>query len=187
VGKEIFKIPKDKKVILFSALNSLSDPRKGAKELSEAINILELTDIIFVVAGSGEPKVPLKLKYPVYFIPPLADEYSLPLMYNIADVVIVPSLQENLANSIIESLSCGVPVVAFNIGGNKDMIEHKNNGYLAQAFEAKDIALGVEWILENKNYPQLSDNARKKVLSEFDGEVVSKKYIQLYKNNLRKN
>jgi len=180
IVKDIFNIPKNKKIILFGAMNSLSDPRKGAKELFEAINMLELENSVFVIAGSSKPKETLKLKYPVYFIPPLGDEFSLPLMYNVADVMIVPSLQENLANSIVESLSCGVPVVAFNIGGNKDMIVHKKTGYLAKAFESKDIALGIEWILTNSNYFELSNNARKKVLNEFDSKIVSQKYIKLY-------
>lgn len=182
--KDIFNIPKDKKIILFSAMNSLSDPRKGAKELFEAINILDVKDSVFVVAGSSRPKEPLELKYPTYFIPPLGDEVSLPLMYNVADVIIIPSLQENLANSIVESLSCGVPVVAFDIGGNKDMIVHKHNGYLSRAFDLADMVFGIKWILENKNYTQLSKNAREKILMEFDSRVVARKYIELYKNFL---
>jgi glycosyltransferase involved in cell wall biosynthesis len=186
IVKDLFNIPKNKKVILFSALNSLSDPRKGSKELFEAINLLNLEDTIFVIAGSSRPKETLKLKYPTYFISPLKDEVSLALMYNVADVMIVPSLQENLANSIIESLSCGVPVVAFNIGGNKDMIDHKISGYLVKPFDFKDMALGIEWILENKNYDELSLNAHQQVLNKFDSKIVSHQYLSLYKRIVEK-
>lgn len=184
IVKDIFNIPKDKKIILFGAMNSLSDPRKGAKELFEAIDNLKIENTIFVIAGSSKPKTPLDLKYTTYFIPPLNDEVSLPLMYNIADVMIVPSLQENLANSIIESLSCGVPVVAFDIGGNEDMIEHKSNGYLAKELDSSDMAVGIEWVLNNKDYNSLSKNSRKIVLQKFDSNTVSKKYINLYKKIL---
>jgi len=177
----IFNIPKDKKVILFGAINSLGDLRKGAKELFIAINLIKLKDTVFVISGSSRPQKIPKLKYPVYFIPPLEDEVSLPLMYNVADVMIVPSLQENLANSIAESLSCGIPVVAFDIGGNKDMIEHKKNGYLSKAKNSKDMAAGIEWILENNDYSRLATNARKTILSKFDSSLVSSKYIDLYK------
>ncbi|MDB4026805.1 glycosyltransferase family 4 protein [Candidatus Thioglobus sp.] len=177
----IFDIPKDKKVILFGAVNSLGDLRKGAKELFIAINLLKLKDTVFVISGSSRPKKIPKLKYPVYFIPPLEDEVSLPIMYNVADVMIVPSLQENLANSIAESLSCGIPVVAFDIGGNKDMIEHKKNGYLSKPKNPKDMAAGIEWVLENNDYSGLAINARKTILSKFDSCVVSSKYIDLYK------
>jgi glycosyltransferase involved in cell wall biosynthesis len=187
IAKEVFNIPKNKKVILFGAMNSLGDPRKGAKELFEAINQLEVENAIFVIAGSKKPKEKPKLKYPIYFIPPLKDEASLPLMYNVADVMIVPSLQENLANSIIESLSCGVPVVAFDIGGNSDMIEHQKNGYLAKKLDTTDMAKGIEWVLNNDKYDELSNSARQKVLNEFDGEIVSKKYIKLYESIINRN
>ncbi len=183
--RDLFGIPKDKKVILFGAMNSLGDPRKGAKELFEAINLLDVDNTVFVIAGSSQPEQPLKLKYPVYFISPLHDEVSLPFMYNVADVMIVPSLQENLANSIVESLSCGVPVVAFDIGGNKDMIEHRENGYLAKMGDARDMAQGIEWVLANKEYDQLVFRARDKVLSTFKSSLVAKLYISLYQRILK--
>jgi glycosyltransferase involved in cell wall biosynthesis len=184
IARDIFGIPNNKKVILFAAMNSLDDPRKGAVQLLEALNLLELEDVVFVIAGSSKPEKKLKLKYPVYFIPPLSDETSLPMMYNTADVVIVPSLQENLANSIIESLSCGIPVIAFNIGGNADMIDHKINGYLANKLDVKDMAYGITWILDHDNYIDMSIKSREKVLSFFDRKIVVKQYINLYKEIL---
>lgn len=186
VVRDMFKIPKNKKVILFGAANP-EDERKGGKELFEAINLLDLKSTVFVIAGSSRPEKVEYFRHPVYFISPLKDEVSLPMMYNIADVMIVPSLEENLSNSIIESLSCGIPVVSFDIGGSSDMIEHKKNGYLARKMDVKDLAFGIEWILENDEYNELSSYARKKVLDDFDGEVVAKKYINLYNNILNKN
>ena len=186
IAKGFFNIPTDKAVILFGAMRSILDPRKGSKELFEAINMLDLKDVVFVIAGSSEPQDPPKLQYPTYFISPLNDEVSLPLMYSVADVMIVPSIQENLANSIIESLSCSVPVVAFDVGGNSDMIEHKRNGYLAEAISPNDMAIGIEWVLENNKSKKLSNYARKKAVQEFDQKVVSRKYINLYKGVLQK-
>ena len=184
-AKGYFDIPKDKTVILFSAMRSILDSRKGSKELFEAIDMLELNNIVFVIAGSSKPQYPVQLKFPTYYIPPLLDEVSLPLIYNVADVMIVPSIQENLANSIIESLSCGVPVVAFDIGGNSDMIEHKKNGYLAKAIIPKDMANGIEWVLKNNESQNLSNNSRNKALNEFDQRIVSTQYIDLYNNILK--
>lgn len=185
IARDVFGIPKNKKVILFGAMNSLGDPRKGAVELFEAISMLDVDNTVFVIAGSSKPEKPLDLNCPVYFIPPLHDEVSLPLMYNVADVMIVPSLQENLANSIVESLACSVPVVAFDIGGNKDMIDHKKNGYLAKMNDSIDLAKGIEWALYNKDAKDLGLNARAKVMSTFDSKIVSKQYIELYKRVLR--
>lgn len=105
-------------------------------------------------------------------------------LYNAVDVTVVPSLQENLSNAIMESLACGTPVAGFDIGGNSDMIEHRTNGYLAKPLESQDLANGIEWILNTANYNKLCSNAREKVMQEFASEVVAKKYIQLYQEIL---
>ena len=105
---------------------------------------------------------------------------NLAKLYSAADVMVVPSLQENLSNAIMESLACATPVVGFNIGGNKDMIEHKKNGYLAEPFDVTDLKNGIEWTLKN----DLRKKAREKVLFNFDSKIVVKKYIKLYKNIL---
>lgn len=186
LARDFFCIPTDKKVILFSAINILGDRRKGAKELFEALELVDIDDTIFVIAGSSVPKKSLNLKYPTYFIPPLSDESSLVLMYNIADVMVVPSLQENLANSIVESLSCGIPVVAFNLDGNPDMIEHQKNGYLAEVMNPKSLAKGISSILNNTSYDELKKNARETALTKFDSKIISKKYIDVYENIMRK-
>lgn len=81
----------------------------------------------------------------------------------------------------MESLSCGTPVVAFDIGGNKDMITHKVNGYLAQDID--DLKRGIAWILEldSLRYQELCDNARKSVLQKFDARDVANSYVDTYK------
>jgi glycosyltransferase involved in cell wall biosynthesis len=95
--------------------------------------------------------------------------------------MIVPSLQENLSNAIMESLACGTPVVAFSIGGNSDLIDHKINGYLANSFDSTDLANGIEWILNTENHDMLSKNARTKILANFDSKIIANRYISLYK------
>jgi glycosyltransferase involved in cell wall biosynthesis len=87
----------------------------------------------------------------------------------------------------MESLACGTPVVAFDVGGNSDMIEHLINGYLAKPFESQDLANGIEWVLNALNYDELCQSARKKVVREFDSIVVAKKYIELYKDIFQSN
>ena len=78
-------------------------------------------------------------------------------------------------------------MVAFDIGGNGDMIEHKINGYLAKPYESKDLAEGIEWVLNLpiQDYNKLCENARKKVLEEFDSKIVAKKFISFYQEVLK--
>ena len=96
--------------------------------------------------------------------------------------MIVPSLQENLSNAIMESLASGTPVVGFYIGGNADLIEHQKTGYLATPFDVTDLAAGIDWVLYTPMFNDICQNAREKVLRELDSEVVAGKYIELYKS-----
>jgi len=120
------------------------------------------------VFGSSEPEVSQNFGFKTHYLGHLYDDVSLVTLYSAVDVMIVPSLQENLSNAIMESLSCATPVVAFDVGGNSDMIEHKINGYLARPFDTDDLVYGIEWVLNYENYDELCKNAREKVLKEFD-------------------
>ena len=183
-ARELWGLSKDKKLVLFGAMAATSDPRKGFVELNKAMDKLKNTNIEFVIFGSNEPKEPQNFGFKTHYLGSLHDDVSLVTLYSAVDVMIVPSLQENLSNAIMESLACGTPVVGFDIGGNSDMIEHKKNGYLAKPFNTSDLANAIEWVLNNENYVELCENAREKVLREFDSVVVARKYIELYKEAL---
>lgn len=186
-SRELWNLPKDKKLLLFGSIKATSDVNKGFKELSEALYKLTCKDIEFVVFGSSEPKVSQDFGFKTHYLGNLYDDVSLVTLYSAVDVMVVPSLQENLSNAIMESLACAIPVVGFDIGGNGDMIEHKFNGYLAKPYDIADLKDGIEWALHVKNYDELCQNAREKVLREFDSVVVAKKYISLYKEILNEN
>jgi len=184
-ARELWNLPKNKKLILFGAMSATSDVNKGFKQLIEVLQKLNKTnEIEFVVFGSSKPKNAPEFGFKAHYVGKLEDDVSLVTLYNAVDVMVVPSLQENLSNTIMESLSCATPVVAFNIGGNSDMIEHKKNGYLAKPFNTTDLKDGIEWVLNANNYDELCKNAREKVVKEFDSKVVAKKYIELYEKLL---
>lgn len=185
-SRDLLNLPKDKKIVLFGAMNATGDPRKGFAELSQALPMLRSADIELVVFGSGKPLDPPDFGFPTHYLGLLSDDLSLKILYSAADVMVVPSLQENLSNAIMESLACGTPVVAFNIGGNSDMIDHKQNGYLATPYEPSDLAAGIDWILSSPDHRIFRCNAREKVMREFDSSIVARKYIDLYKQILSK-
>lgn len=185
ISRKIWNLRQDKKLIAFGAVSATSDINKGFKELSEALyKITVKKNIELVVFGSCEPKNPPNFEFKTHYLGHLHDDVSLVTLYSAVDVVVVPSLQENLSNTIMESLACGTPVVAFNVGGNSDMIEHLKNGYLAKPFDTDDLRNGIEWVLNTPNYDELCKYAREKVLKEFDSKIVAKKYIELYKEVL---
>jgi glycosyltransferase involved in cell wall biosynthesis len=159
----------------------LSDERKGFKQITQALQKLKgRNDLELVVFGSVKPKQVPDFSFPTHYVGYISDDISLATLYSSADLTLVPSLQEALGNVTIESLSCGTPVVAFDIGGSKDIIDHKINGYLAKPYDPDDFANGIRWVLDNPNYNELRQNAREKILKEFDSKVVARKYIELF-------
>lgn len=184
-SRELWKLPKDKKLVLFGSMASTSDTRKGFKELTEALKELNPESIELLVFGSSKPQNPYDYGFKTHYLGQLNDDISLITLYNAADVMVVPSLQENLSNVIMESLACGTPVVAFNIGGNSDLVDHLSNGYLATPFSASDLAKGIEWVIDKNTDNVISNNAREKVLKNFNSHLVGQKYIQLYSQILK--
>lgn len=180
-SKKFLNLSSETKVILFGAMNSTSDINKGFSELSDTIEKLQYDDVELIIFGSKKPNNPPKFKYKTHYFGVLHDDISLRILYSAADVMVVPSLQENLSNTIMESLACSTPVVAFNVGGNSDMIDHQKNGYLAKGYDTDDLASGIQWVIENESYEELCVNARKKVLHNFDSEIVAVKYEKLYR------
>lgn len=187
VAKDILGMPLDKKIVLFGAMSATSDERKGFKELAEAFKHIDHQLIELVVFGSSGSTEVSDFGSKIRYMGTLHDEISLKLLYSAADVLVVPSLQENLSNTIVEGQSCATPVAAFDVGGNSDIIDHKTNGYLAQPFQVSDLAKGIEWILYNKKYEEICQQARSKVLEKFDSKLVSQKYIKLYEEILGNN
>lgn len=179
-ARSLLNLPQNKKMILFGALSATSDINKGFKELTEALLHIDSEKTELVVFGSNQPKTPQGFKQKAHYLGRLYDDVSLRILYAAADVMVVPSLQENLSNAIMESLACGTPVVGFGIGGNSDMIEYCKNGYLAKPIDTIDLAYGIEWVLNAKNYEELCHNAREKIVNEFDSKVVAGKYLELY-------
>lgn len=184
-ARKLLNLPSNKKLILFGAVSSTSDPRKGFIELTEALKLINTDNAELVVFGASRPEKENEFKLTTHFLGHLHDDVSLRILYSAADVMVVPSLQENLSNAIMESLACGTPVVGFDIGGNPDMIEHMLNGYLARAYDIKDLAYGISWVIEHPEPFVLKKMAREKVLDKFDSSVVAQQYISIYKKLIR--
>lgn len=178
---DLYGLKSDKKYLLFGAMHATRDKNKGFDLLIEALHQLKEEDTELIVYGTNEDLSKYKIPMPVHSLGYITGDKQMVMIYNVADVMIVPSRSENLSNTIMESLSCGTPVVAFNIGGNVDLIEHKKNGYLANEGDCEDLANGIEWCLKNNENNVLGNNARRKVLDNYTIEIVSKQYKELYR------
>ena len=174
-------LPIDKKIILFAAVKA-SDKRKGMDYLIEASNLLKnkSKDILFLIAGNRSEEIENKFALPVKTMGYVSPK-DMPLLYNAADLFVSPSLQDNLPNTIMESMSCGTPCIGFNTGGIPQMIDHQINGYVSEYRNYKDLAEGILWSLFEAN-TNLGQNARKKVIENYSNEIIAKQYIEIYKN-----
>ena len=173
------------RVIGFGAIGGDAVERKGFSHLEQALSMLpsslKAQTKIIVFGKSAQQQEIAGIK--AHFLGMLHDDATLNLAYNACNVFVTPSLAENLSNAIMESLSCGTPVVAFDIGGNGDMITHKHNGYLAAPGDSSDLAHGIEWVLEldSEKYATLAQNARTSVTQRFAHHLITRQYIQSYK------
>ena len=189
LARQILKLPQDKKLILFAAIGATSDRRKGFQLLQAALQYLEQAGCAekfeLLVVGASQPNTPNDLKLRTHYLGTLSDDVSLSLAYAAADIFVAPSTQDNLPNTVIEAFACGTPCVAFNIGGMPDLIDHQQNGYLAQPFQIEDLAHGITWVLsDEKRHQCLADAARQKAEREFALEKQATRYIDLFKQML---
>lgn len=175
-------LDENKKYILFTAMNSTTDKRKGFIELYRALQIMPKNSDIELLVLGGERNSDLnELQFPVSYLGFVNDWETIKQIYSSVEMMITPSLQENLSNAIMECMSCGTPVVAFDVGGNSDMISHKENGYLAYEIKPDSLSSGIQWVLENEP-DKLGKNARSCIIEKFDYQIVSKKYITFYES-----
>jgi glycosyltransferase involved in cell wall biosynthesis len=142
-------------------------------------------NIELVVFGSARPQNLPDFGFPTRYLGKLHDDISLAALYAAADVFIAPSLQDNLPNTILESLACGTPCIAFKVGGIPDLIEHQKNGYLAEPFAVEDLTKGITWVLaDRERYLALAEFARQKIEREFPIELQVKRYLSLYQESI---
>jgi glycosyltransferase involved in cell wall biosynthesis len=180
-ARNILGIPANRKYVLFGAMGGTQDPRKGFDHLKKAINLIP-DDYEFLVFGDGNKKIIKESGRTYHYLGFINSDKKLSILYSSADAMVVPSMQENLSNAIMEAQSCATPVIAFDIGGNSDLVLHKQTGYLAKPFSSKDLANGIIWTVTNNRY--LSHQSRNNVLNKFCNTVVTPSYISLYKKIL---
>ena len=180
-AKKALNLPLNKNLILFGAINSTADKRKGFQYLKSAMKILSNNlDFEALIFGNRESIQSDELGIPVNYLGYISDE-QLSLLYSSADVMVVPSMQEVFGQTASEAMACGTPVVSFDSTGLVDIVKHKENGYLAKPFDIKDLAKGIEWVVEQDQRKEyLSEASRKYVEKNFELKSIAKKYADLY-------
>lgn len=190
IAREILHLPQDKHLVLFGAMHAIQDKRKGFNLLQSALSELSQTrwqeQLELIVFGASQPQEPVDLGFKTHYLGKLSDDVAISLVYAAADVFVAPSIEDNLPNTVLESIACGTPCVAFNIGGMPDLIEHQKNGFLAEPYQVQELAQGIIWSIENQErHQKLRQYARQKVEAEFTLKNQASRYFDLYMDILR--
>ena len=189
-AKKILKIAPDKFVIMSGFMPSKNDKHKGTDYLIEALNELasrseiDNSQIELVIFGNKDTKDIPKFPFKTTFLGTIQKDDHLAKCYSAADAFVLPSLEDNLPNTVLESLACATPVIAFKTGGIPDMVKHLENGYLADYKSSSDLADGIEWLFLHDDKELLQKEARRTILTRFSPKVIANKHIELYQRLL---
>jgi glycosyltransferase involved in cell wall biosynthesis len=177
------------RLLLFAAMN-VSEERKGFRFLQEALDFLKSQhpdfQVEIMVIGKAQPEVLSALPYPVHALGMIQDQRELIRIYGSADVFVIPSLEDNLPNTVMESLACGTPVAGFKTGGIPEMVGHLEQGFIAPQGDSRKLAEGIYWVLSKANLSVLSKQAREKATSDYANALIAKQYTDIYQNMLQK-
>lgn len=181
-ARQKLSLPQNSKIILFGA-SGIGDYRKGFDLFLEAIKklpaMIQGRDIELAVFGHAQNLNQVKTSYKLNHLGHLNNPAELAAAYSAADVYVIPSREDNLPNTMLESLACGTPVASFNVGGIPDMVIHKQTGYLATFPDTDELALGIKWILQEEQV-DFKNNCREKAEKEITLEIQAQRYLQAY-------
>ena len=183
-SRKLLGLPEDKRIILFLSYSSKSsNKRKGLDLLSKGLELLnDFTGntVLCVVGGKMDLS---QITFQHFQYSAIADEILMSVFYSACDVFILPSLEDNLPNTVLESQMCGTPVIGFPIGGMIDSIIDDENGYIAEEITSESLASTIRKFLSRPDNFD-SNKIRKKALEKYDSPIQAEAYITIYKEAL---
>jgi glycosyltransferase involved in cell wall biosynthesis len=185
LARQVLGLDPNMPVILFSAY-AVSDQRKGGSLLIAALERLlqtELAEVTLVTMGIGAEDLNLPRGFPQKHLGLIQDDRLMAVVYSAADIFVFPTLAENLPNAVLESMACGVPTVAFRVGGIPEAVRHMETGYLTTYKDVEDLACGLRLLLTDYELrSKLGRRCREVVEQEYSLELQAQRYIHLFQS-----
>ena len=189
-AKQLLGFDPDKFIFLSGFMPSRKDLHKGTQYLLDSLEMLKqrlgskADAIELVVFGNRNVDDVPDFPFKTTFLGTISDDKKLATCYAAADAYLIPSLEDNLPYTVMESLACGTPVIAFTTGGIPDMVQHQYNGYLAEYRSVESLTDGMQWIINYPDQEKLQQQARQTVMAKFAEDVIADKHIELYQKVL---
>lgn len=178
-------LPQDRLLILFGAMSPTDDVRKGYRELRQALDVVArspLASRVLAVVFGNEAPLSEDLPVPAVSLGRLQGDDALMAAYNCADLVVVPSLEDNLPNVALEALACGAPVAAFDVCGMPDIVVNGWNGRLAALGEPDGLGRAlVDLLSDLERLAVMRANARQHAVGRYSLRGQAQSYLHLYK------
>jgi glycosyltransferase involved in cell wall biosynthesis len=181
-AREILGLPAQGDLLLFTAHVVDDDERKGSLAAIEALNrVPPRDDLSVVLLGMGGASWAGKLRHPTIPLGFIRDQRLLAAAYAAIDLIIVTSTVDNLPNSILEAMACGIPAIAFAAGGIGEAVIAGETGFLAPPGDVARLAEGIMQLLADKNErDRLSRGAVERIREVFAAEREAKEFLALY-------
>lgn len=173
----------NKRILLFGGNNAIHDNRKGFSFIKSALNHIPEKNKYQLISFGGKKTIG-----DIYGVSHIELGYidnfqDLNSLYCASDIFLAPSIQENLANTILESQACGLCVFVFPVGGMTEGVIHKQTGYIGEDISSKSIINAINWRFEENNI-EIEFKCRKNIVDNFSEYQQARKFIDLYKTLL---
>ena len=188
-ARQRLEIPAATRLLLFVAYK-VTDEMKGSSYVRHALAQLvaqeadlrsdSSTPLSIALVGHGAEAMAQNCPVPTYPYEYVSDEALMRDLYQAADLLVMPTLMDNLPNTVAEAMACGTPVVAFRIGGLPQMIRHEADGYLADYKSLPDFVRGIDNLLRSPHYEAYSQAARCHAVAAYSETEVVRRYMEVY-------
>jgi len=180
--RNALEIPQEHRIVLFVA-QTIRNHRKGFDLLNDALSSLSVNDVTLLSIGGNEPE--LETTFLKRHLGTIESDLLLSIFYSLADLFVIPSRQDNLPNTVIESMACGTPVVGFDTGGIPDMVRPRETGWLAEVGDVQALKEAIRRaLLNNKERERRGKCCRTVAEEEYNLLDQARQYVELYKSML---
>ncbi len=177
--RDILGLPPDVKVLLFVA-DGLDNSRKGFALLTAALAALP-RDVPIAILSVGRNKPDVAIDMPWTHVGEVKNDYHLSVVYSAADIFIIPSLEDNLPNTVLEAMACGTPVLGFAAGGVPDMVRPGVTGMLVPPADVEALGSAIMQLLRDPEHlGEMGLNCRRVATEEYSLDLQASRYSQLY-------